>query len=802
MDVVTLTDLLDLPVQIAISDAAKRSFRPNSRFTLPIIITTQGRRALTWSRDHPLALSYRWYDENGECIDSDGLRTSIPATSLAPRVPLEVELVGTSPVDEGAYSLEVSLVLEGVHWACDVNATGWLRLAVEVAPAPPWPVDLEESSGGRALRGALAAAEIAQMIHGRGFGVGTRPLQPSDDSTERQSEEGVADPHEAQPSNDLAAAGEPRQEIDEILALASRQQRRIAELLSLVSRQNRQIRALEEQLRVSRQEDGQSVEESRQEWRQLHTLLEAGLAKLRRADEERLRSIADLRDSLADQGDVLSRLQTQMSSVSSIAPLLGTYVQAGLTGISRLEGQVQAGVATLRTKDEERLRAITGLRAGLADQSRVLSRLQTQISSVSSIAPLLEVNVQAGLAGISRLEDELKEVIARVDRVSEVAELGRDETRKSQSLIDESAAALQSLQNSLERGLETVQSDLLRELRQGVVVVELVARLRELVSLHRGAGDEGLLSQINEGLDRLQKLSRGLIERYVEQRHASDQRHVETLSKLDSLVLRQTTPVTGASMVLVRNRFGLLAIQDNDARAIAYYSSGGLPERGSVAIVQRLLKSGRCFVDVGANVGFYSVIAGRQVGPGGKVVAFEPTPSSMRALQTTLAVNGLSQIVETHECALGSSDATATLYCEATSGHNSLVAPAERTQETHVISVRRGEAMLSRVKPSLIKVDVEGWELDVLEGLGSVIRGAKSLSLIVECSPEHIRRRGMKTAEWFKCVRDLGFKMWIIDDDTIGLHPLRVADQISADTVNLFLSRRLPASVKSMVHGQ
>lgn len=54
MDVVTLTDLLDLPVEITISDAAKRAFRPNSRFTLAIIITTQGKRALTWSRDHPL----------------------------------------------------------------------------------------------------------------------------------------------------------------------------------------------------------------------------------------------------------------------------------------------------------------------------------------------------------------------------------------------------------------------------------------------------------------------------------------------------------------------------------------------------------------------------------------------------------------------------------------------------------------------------------------------------------------------------------------------------------------------------
>lgn len=54
MSVATLTDLLDLPVEITIAEAAKQSFRPNSRFTLPVIITTQGKQALTWSRDHPL----------------------------------------------------------------------------------------------------------------------------------------------------------------------------------------------------------------------------------------------------------------------------------------------------------------------------------------------------------------------------------------------------------------------------------------------------------------------------------------------------------------------------------------------------------------------------------------------------------------------------------------------------------------------------------------------------------------------------------------------------------------------------
>lgn len=63
MDVVTLTDLLDLPVEITISDAAKRSFRPNSRFTLPMIINTRGKQALTWCGDHPLPYIFDLSDD-------------------------------------------------------------------------------------------------------------------------------------------------------------------------------------------------------------------------------------------------------------------------------------------------------------------------------------------------------------------------------------------------------------------------------------------------------------------------------------------------------------------------------------------------------------------------------------------------------------------------------------------------------------------------------------------------------------------------------------------------------------------
>jgi FkbM family methyltransferase len=197
------------------------------------------------------------------------------------------------------------------------------------------------------------------------------------------------------------------------------------------------------------------------------------------------------------------------------------------------------------------------------------------------------------------------------------------------------------------------------------------------------------------------------------------------------------------------------------------------------------------------------LIAAHRAGPGGKVVSVEPTPSTMHALRTTLTINGLAEIAETHELALGAEEGTATLYCVATSGHNSLLPPdAAGTRNTQVVKVTTGDVLLKDLKPTLIKIDVEGWELEVLKGLERTIKRVSNLSLVVEYSPEHIRRRGLQPAAWLESLRNFGLDIWLIDDADVGLRPLDASTKLGEDTVNLFLARKMPSALKGMVHDQ
>lgn len=140
-------------------------YNAGSSFNLPLLLRNAGKRSVACSDAHPLHLSYRWINEAGEMVERDGMRTSI-ATPPEPENEIAVALSGRTPNEPGKYRLLSSLVLEGVHWACDVDEHGWTELNVRVQPPPAWPSELRNSTGGKALRGAVTRAGLARSLDG------------------------------------------------------------------------------------------------------------------------------------------------------------------------------------------------------------------------------------------------------------------------------------------------------------------------------------------------------------------------------------------------------------------------------------------------------------------------------------------------------------------------------------------------------------------------------------------------------------------------------------------------------------
>lgn len=155
------------------------------------------------------------------------------------------------------------------------------------------------------------------------------------------------------------------------------------------------------------------------------------------------------------------------------------------------------------------------------------------------------------------------------------------------------------------------------------------------------------------------------------------------------------------------------------------YATGANEEPMQQALAQHL-KPGQTFFDIGANVGFFTVLGARLVGPRGKVFAFEPVPRNAVYVKFNARLNHFSH-VSVLEKAVSSRSGQAKLWVAEYSGGAALdITPAPPdlktviTVETVTVDQLTFGSTLDREthpRPAVIKVDVEGAELDVFQGM-------------------------------------------------------------------------------------
>ena len=170
----------------------------------------------------------------------------------------------------------------------------------------------------------------------------------------------------------------------------------------------------------------------------------------------------------------------------------------------------------------------------------------------------------------------------------------------------------------------------------------------------------------------------------------------------------------------------LHARPDFGSPILAYYL--GLYEDASMNFLVRYLRPGDGFADVGANVGVYTVLAGGVCGA--RAHAFEPVSTAYRALQDNVALNALADRVSLHKSGVGSHRATA-FITTSRKGSNAIAlgmadGPVEQIEVTPLDDV------LAADPPEMIKIDVEGYEDEVLLGSVKVLASGKVNVVIFE----------------------------------------------------------------------
>ena len=163
----------------------------------------------------------------------------------------------------------------------------------------------------------------------------------------------------------------------------------------------------------------------------------------------------------------------------------------------------------------------------------------------------------------------------------------------------------------------------------------------------------------------------------------------------------------------------------------------GIYERGTLDFIKNHLNSGDTFVDVGANIGLMSIFARQAVDSNGQVWAFEANSSTFTILERNLELNDFANVL-CFECGLGANRETKLLYdnWEINRGAASTVVQGKGAKAIEISILTLDEvAEQQGIIPTMIKIDVEGMEEEVLIGAENIIRQHRPI-LIVEFSEE------------------------------------------------------------------
>lgn len=231
----------------------------------------------------------------------------------------------------------------------------------------------------------------------------------------------------------------------------------------------------------------------------------------------------------------------------------------------------------------------------------------------------------------------------------------------------------------------------------------------------------------------------------------------------------------GDGRMLVRCVWGAkLLVSSHDLSLMPDLVAEGTYDVPFTSYVRRTVSAGMTVIDVGANVGLFTVLLAWQTGPTGRVLAYEADEDNVALLTENVALNYLSSWVDVHDHAVGQSVGRAEFFSTSRfRGNSSLIEPGEGyaalsagldTTTVRTVDVAPLDSLIGRVaRIDLVKIDVEGAEYLVLRGMRGLIAAGTVDRIAVEVSRD---RSGSDWPSLVDEIRDLADHGWTCS--TIG----------------------------------
>ncbi len=267
-------------------------------------------------------------------------------------------------------------------------------------------------------------------------------------------------------------------------------------------------------------------------------------------------------------------------------------------------------------------------------------------------------------------------------------------------------------------------------------------------------------------LFRMDQLDAFLKKRY--QRILSEPNEVKRLSKLNELGMLRSRVHPPRSRHLTEIQIDDIRVTVNISDKVGgdlFYGLGF--ETGEFEIVKRLINSSDTFIDVGANIGLYTMYASRLVGATGSVHAFEPLAEAYDLLEKNVRLNNMTN-VKINPVALGEQEGEAELYINQESTLTSL----GQTGRGNIVGVKKVpvwtlDAYAFKTgleKIDFLKIDIEGFEGHVLRGASHLLERSEGLVILCELAEKNYKPLNLSVNDVMDWMKAHHYAIWEIEN--------------------------------------
>jgi FkbM family methyltransferase len=235
-----------------------------------------------------------------------------------------------------------------------------------------------------------------------------------------------------------------------------------------------------------------------------------------------------------------------------------------------------------------------------------------------------------------------------------------------------------------------------------------------------------------------------------------------------------------AGVIMIDVEGSKMYVDSQDIGLTPYLLEWGIYEKYETELFKRLVKNGMVVVDIGANVGYYTLLASRLVGDKGRVFAFEPEPNNYDLLCKNIKVNKCRNVVPIRKAVFSSSGKIELFLDKNNLGAHSL---SERNVNKPISIMVEATSLddyfRNAPKIDVMKLDVQGSEMHVLEGMVNTMYHNDELQMIMEFWPRGLRNSGSSPAGFLKKLKESGFELY-----KVGKHLEHVDVECASEFLN------------------